>query len=139
MKGISPMIATILLVAFTVAVGGLISVWMSSFTKNTQSNVEAASYNQTRCSGTYIDVSSVTSTSVIITDRGDQTISNIRCFTSDGTELNFTGTATLQSLTAGQSASKAFTRSSNTSVFCSGTCLSVGVTGECKSTSSCWS
>jgi flagellin-like protein len=33
MKGISPLIATVLLIAFTVAVGGIISVWLTGFTR----------------------------------------------------------------------------------------------------------
>lgn len=32
-KAVSPMIATILLVAFTVAVGGIISIWLTGFTR----------------------------------------------------------------------------------------------------------
>lgn len=31
MQGISPMIATVLLIAFTVAIGGILSVWMNGF------------------------------------------------------------------------------------------------------------
>lgn len=33
MKGISPLIATVLLVAFTVGVAGIISLWLTGFTK----------------------------------------------------------------------------------------------------------
>ncbi|MEM5879443.1 MAG: archaellin/type IV pilin N-terminal domain-containing protein [Candidatus Aenigmatarchaeota archaeon] len=32
-KAVSPMIATILLIAFTVAVGGIISIWLTGFTR----------------------------------------------------------------------------------------------------------
>jgi flagellin-like protein len=137
MKGISPMLSTILLVAFTVAIGGIISVWMSSFTRTTTSNVESASTNQTKCSGTYIDITSFTSGGITFVNRGDQTITDIRCFTGNGT--NVTGGA-VASLAPGAIQSGAFTYVSaqGTVVTCSGKCLSVGVTGQCKSGESCW-
>jgi flagellin-like protein len=137
MKGISPMLATILLVAFTVAVGGLISVWMTSFTRTTQSNVESASVNQTKCAGTYIDVISFTSTGITITNRGSETITSIQCFTGNGTNIT---TAAVASLAPGASQAGAFTYATGhgTVITCSGKCLSVGVTGQCKSGESCW-
>ena len=135
MKGISPMLATILLVAFTVAIGGIISVWFSSFTRTTTANVESASVNQTKCAGTYIDISSVTASSFVIVNRGDQNVTNINCFTSDGTSVS----PTINYLDPGMSKAVLITRAANTSVFCSGRCLSVGVTGECRNTQGCWS
>jgi flagellin-like protein len=134
MKGISPMLATILLVAFTVAIGGIVSVWMSSFTRTTQSNVESAATDQTKCAGTYIDFISVTTTAFVLMNRGSQNITNIKCFTGDGVEVT-PSTTTLES---GNSTSKTFIRDQNTSIICSGKCLSIGVTGECKSGQSCW-
>lgn len=48
MKGLSPMIATILLIAFTVAVAGIMSVWISGFsTQTTQTVGDKASYEIT--------------------------------------------------------------------------------------------
>jgi flagellin-like protein len=145
MKGISPMLATILLVAFTVAIGGIISVWMSSFTRTTQTNVESAAVNQTKCAGTYIDILSVTGTgtgnsSVMLTNRGNIDITEIRCFTGKGeTILGLSGSV---SLTPGNSTIgtlQDFNSTNNgTIITCSGRCLSVGVTGECRQGQGCW-
>jgi flagellin-like protein len=50
MKGISPLIASVLLIAFTVAVAGLISSWLMSFTKTTSETVTQQSNIQLSCS-----------------------------------------------------------------------------------------
>ena len=138
-KGISEMIAVVLLIAFTVAVGGIVSIWLTGFMSITQESVEASSTNQTKCAGTYIDVISVTSSGVIITNRGSQDISTIQCYTSDGTAIpqdepspGFGG------LSSGVSNSTTWGRGGNTSILCAGKCISIGVTGECKSGQGCW-
>jgi flagellin-like protein len=59
MKGISPMIATILLIAFTVAVGGIISVWLTGFTRTTTGGTEVKAEALTRCSTCGFEVISV--------------------------------------------------------------------------------
>jgi flagellin-like protein len=41
MKGISPLIAAVLLIAFTIAVGGIVSIFMTSFTKQTTGSVSS--------------------------------------------------------------------------------------------------
>jgi len=135
MKGISPMISVVLLLAFTVAVGGILSVWLSGFTRTAAAGVESTATNQTKCAGTYIDVVSVTSNAITLTNRGSQTISVIQCFAGDGS--NITGVATA-SLAAGASTAGTWTRGTNTSVVCSGQCLNIGVTGDCESGESCW-
>ncbi|MFH1623123.1 MAG: archaellin/type IV pilin N-terminal domain-containing protein [Candidatus Aenigmatarchaeota archaeon] len=103
-KAISPMIASVLLIAFTIAVGGILSLWMTGFTTTTTSSVETASINQTKCAGTYIDILSVSDWVIIYTNRGSQTISSIVGFTDDGSSINITATGS-SSLTPGQSAS----------------------------------
>jgi len=49
MKGISPLIATILLIAFTVAVAGLISTWLLGFTSQTTSTVSSQANIEVVC------------------------------------------------------------------------------------------
>ncbi len=49
MKGISPLIASILLIAFTVAVGGLVSLWISGYTKTQTSQITTTSQDQVQC------------------------------------------------------------------------------------------
>ena len=145
MKGISPMISVVLLLAFTVAVGGILSVWLSGFTRTATTGVETTTTNQTKCAGTYIDVVSVTSNAVMITNRGSQDIASVTCYTGNGTQLggisgtlspggfdssywNASATAIATSYVAGF----------GTVVVCSGQCLNIGVTGDCESGESCW-
>jgi len=50
MKAISPMIAVVLLIAFTVAVGGILSTWLSTLATTQTSIVSAGTEKQVRCS-----------------------------------------------------------------------------------------
>jgi flagellin-like protein len=139
MKGISAMIATVLLIAFTVAVGGILSVWFSSFTRTSTAQVENSSVDVTKCSSTYIDVTMVTSNGIVITNRGTQTINTITCVLSNGTQVPAIGG--FGSLSPGASNGTSWNRSSDatvTKVDCSGKCLGIGVTGSCKSGEACW-
>jgi hypothetical protein len=127
------MIATVLLIAFTVAVGGILSLWLTGYTTTTTSAVETASTNQTKCVGTYIDVISVTDGSLLITNRGSQNISSSVCYWGNGTRIDYFGT-----LVSGGSNSSAKPRGTQTSVLCTGSCMGIGVTGQCKSGQTCW-
>lgn len=49
MKGVSPLIATVLLIAFTIAVGGIISVWLTQFTQTQTDIVGKESETQIVC------------------------------------------------------------------------------------------
>ncbi|MEM7821409.1 MAG: archaellin/type IV pilin N-terminal domain-containing protein [Candidatus Aenigmatarchaeota archaeon] len=146
MKGISAMIAVVLLIAFTVAVGGLISVWFTTFTRTTTSGVEAATTNQTRCAGAYIKVDSVkslgdyvgidnTNTTVIYSNPSPHTISSISIISNGGE--SFVGTTT--SLEPSGIGKSYLNLSSGTSVILKGLCLaSVPVEGSCKVGEVCW-
>jgi len=136
------MIATVLLIAFTVAVGGILSVWFTSFTRTSTANVENASTDVTKCSGTYIDVTTVTNTSIIVANRGSQTINTVVCTSGNGSSW---GLGSLSSggmnATIGWNATGAggiYAAGFGTIISCSGKCLTIGVTGSCKSGDSCW-
>ena len=58
-KGVSPLIATVLLIAFTIAVGGIISVWLTSFTTTTTQTVGKQSEAQIICGTGGIQLSNV--------------------------------------------------------------------------------
>jgi flagellin-like protein len=58
-KGISPMIATVLLIAFTVAVAGIVSVWITGFTMTSTSQVTEQSNIELYCSYGGIAVSNL--------------------------------------------------------------------------------
>lgn len=59
MKGLSPLVATVLLIAFTVGVGGIISVWISGFTQTSSKIVSKEGENQIICSNGAIDLSNL--------------------------------------------------------------------------------
>jgi len=65
MKAISPMLAVILLIAFTVAVGGILSLWFASLTKTQTTSTSTAA----ACSANTIDVSVPVYTSTSVTVR----------------------------------------------------------------------
>jgi flagellin-like protein len=50
MKGVSPLIASVLLIAFVIAVAGLYSGWITSFTKTTTEQVQEQSEKKVNCS-----------------------------------------------------------------------------------------
>jgi len=59
MKGISPLVATVLLIAFTIGVGGLISVWISGFTQTSSKIVSKEGEKGLICSNGAIDLSTL--------------------------------------------------------------------------------
>jgi flagellin-like protein len=134
-KAISPMIATILLIAFTVAVGGIISVWLTGYTRTTGAAVSTATEDQVKCTGTYPNIYSVTEDAIIITNPGSENIANITCFAGDGTVLP---SPSVSLLVPGNVTTILWKKEGNTSVVCSGVCRSIGVTGECRSGQICW-
>ncbi len=58
MKGISPMIATVLLIAFTVAVGGIVSLWISGYTKTQTGQISSVSQDQIQCLNSILSIKS---------------------------------------------------------------------------------
>ncbi len=50
MKGVSPIVASVLLIAFAIAVAGLYSGWITSFTKTTTEEVQEQSEKRVTCS-----------------------------------------------------------------------------------------
>ena len=58
-KGISPMVATVLLIAFTVAVGGIVSIWITGFTTTSTESVSEQSETELYCAYGGISVSSL--------------------------------------------------------------------------------
>jgi len=59
MKGISPIVATVLLIAFTVAVGGLLSIWITGFTQTQTQAVGSQAATSIACSNGALQMSSV--------------------------------------------------------------------------------
>ncbi len=136
MKGISPMIATVLLIAFTVAVGGIVSLFLTGMTTTQTGLTEQTGINTTKCAGASIDILDASSTKIIYANPSTQTISSIK-FTAGTGEI---WTPTTTSLAPGVSAAETWGRGTNTSVTALGLCQgSIVVKGACKVGESCWS
>ncbi len=58
-KGISPLIATVLLIAFTIAVGGIISTWLIGYTTTHTSEVSSRSGIELTCIYGGVSISSL--------------------------------------------------------------------------------
>ncbi len=59
MKAISPMIAVVLLIAFSVAIGGLVSVWFSTLTSTQTGIVQSGAENLAKCATSTLAVDEV--------------------------------------------------------------------------------
>lgn len=82
-KGISPLIATVLLIAFTVGIAGILSTWLTGFTQQSTQQVSQQSNTEVACSYGGISLSGLTygsSSSTIagnIENTGSITLGNI--------------------------------------------------------------
>ncbi|MBI2547245.1 MAG: hypothetical protein HYW23_02250 [Candidatus Aenigmarchaeota archaeon] len=94
MKGISPLVATVLLIAFTVGVGGLISIWVTGFTQTSTSTVSKSGQTQIICSNGAISLTSLkycnNNISGIIKNDGRITLGNMTLQTifNNGTTIS---------------------------------------------------
>ena len=59
MKGISPLIAAVLLIAFTVAIATLIMGWFSSFTRSTTTSISNTTNQAVACSDARVSIMDV--------------------------------------------------------------------------------
>ncbi|MFH1105986.1 MAG: archaellin/type IV pilin N-terminal domain-containing protein [Candidatus Aenigmatarchaeota archaeon] len=84
-KGLSPLIASVLLVAFTMAIAAIVVIWISGFVQQQTNTVGSRGENQAKCAYSTISIS-----------RTDVSVAgntlNITILYSSGTEiLNITG------------------------------------------------
>jgi flagellin-like protein len=83
MKGISPLVATVLLIAFTVSIAGIISAWLTSFARTTTSTVSEESERQLLCLHASLSLRSATYSSSsnsligVLENSGEVPIGNI--------------------------------------------------------------
>jgi flagellin-like protein len=59
MKGVSPLIATVLLIAFTLSIAGLLGGWLSGLTKTQTETLEKSSQETMNCTGSVLNIISV--------------------------------------------------------------------------------
>jgi len=89
-KGISPLIATVLIIGFTVALAAIIITWSTGFTKKMQATTEETANIQVVCATDVVfDIKSVcataTSYKILIQNDGKESVTNwvIRFFRSE--------------------------------------------------------
>jgi len=134
------MIATVLLIAFTVVIGGIVSLWLSTLTTTTTGTVGTQTGNQTKCAGAYIKVDRISGSLIIFSNPTTESITSILIIGSNGTSFT-PGTATL---TPGQVASFTIARTAtnttanSTYYILKGLCLGTPIEGTCRETDSCW-
>jgi len=85
-KGISPMIAVVLLIAFTVAVGGILSLWLTTLTTTQTGATGTAAEKQILCARSVLEISEAKA------ELGAADSANITVFYKYGSEnlYNFT-------------------------------------------------
>ena len=82
MKGISPLIATVLLIGFTIAIGGIISVWISGTTRTQTEEIGKQANIQSQCVGSSLAVKEVRQSGAqvnvtYVLETGTETLTNI--------------------------------------------------------------
>lgn len=145
MKGISPMIAIVLLIAFTVAIGGIMSVWLTGLTSTQTQQVSNQSAAQVKCTPSMtIDLVQVPSAfpnklNITISNPSQQTISSLSYLVPNNqTAANISVGAT-GSLTAGSVATLSINVSAApTFVRVGGLCAGLPISSTCDNTQSCW-
>lgn len=135
MKGLSPIVATIVLIAFAVAVGGLVALWLTNFATSTTEYTSEQGDKLTACAGTRLKFDNVGSSSIVYSNPTVKTITNITVYDMNGRNLTFNST----DMAPGQVANITWARASNTSVFMRGVCeAAIVVEGNCKTGQVCW-
>lgn len=135
MKGLSPVVATIMLIAFAVAVGGLVSIWLTGFATSTTEFTSKRGDELTLCAGARLDVDSVTATGIVYSNPSSRAILNITVYDGNGRNLTFNAS----NLSPSQVTNLTWARGTNTSILLRGICEnSVPVKGECKDGQGCW-
>jgi len=140
MKGISPMIATVLLVAFTVAVGGILMLWFTSVTRTTTSAASTQIEANTKCAGIFSIPSVNSADNKVYVAVGGSGLKVYPLFATVGSTVV---TLTSGPISSGTYGSITVTIGGNTSVKITGACeyggANVTVEASCTKPESCWS
>jgi flagellin-like protein len=147
-KAISAMIATVLLIAFTVAVGGILSMWLTSLTSTQTTTTGAAAEKQILCSRSVLTISEVRYSGpaalnvTVVYTYGTEQLSNYTFYVVDDARNSAASLQPAQTMNPGDSNTTFVTTSlagtGLTSVRVRALCQgSYAVIGECKSGQSC--
>ena len=102
-KAISPMIATVLLIAFTVAVGGILSMWLTSLASTQTETTGAAAEKQILCARSVLKIDEATflqeaagvdsANVTVVYEYGTENLYNFSISFIDSNRLSYTITA----------------------------------------------
>lgn len=136
------MIAVVLLIAFTIGVGGLISIFVTGLTTTSTKITSNQSEALSLCAGAFISINSVTNTSVLYSNPNRQTITTVILVFDNGlTQVGDTsmipGESSVTSVSTGMTSGNHTTQ--NTSLTLRGLCQTlVTVEGRCTTAHACW-
>ncbi len=135
MKGISPMIAVVILIAFTIGVGGLVSIFVTGLTTTSTKITSNQSEALTRCAGAYLNVYSVTSTRVNVANPNNVAITGIDIVADTGEVAS----DAIVTIAPGGTSGATWVLGTNTSVTARGLCQTIVIAeGRCTSAQDCW-
>jgi flagellin-like protein len=135
MKGLSPIVATIILVAFAVSIGGLVALWLTNFATSTTEYTSQQGDKLTACAGTRLKFDIVGASSIVYSNPTVKLVTNVTVYDMNGRNLTFNA----PSMAPGQVANVSWARAGNTSVFMRGVCEgTIVVEGNCKTGQVCW-
>lgn len=149
------MIATVLLIAFTIAIGGIISIWLSGYTRTTTESVGGGTDKLIKCSASILQIKKVTNNtdenvSILVSyTSGSEKLTGVGCEAiGNGTVSNTSAALSPGQPAAGYSAGSSFYCSVNATLYTittldrvrvKGTCLAdIPITVECTPNGACW-
>jgi len=141
MKGISAIIATVLLVAFTVAVAGILSIWSTTLTTTQTQTVSNQTGGVIACTPSLvIDEAKIFTANATVTyhNAGSQPVVGIKVWARNNSGIY--STPLNATLAAGETAvTAALTLSTQDLVRVTGTCASnLAVSADCTPADKCW-
>jgi flagellin-like protein len=133
MKGISPLVAIVLLIGITIVLATLLGGWIKPLFKYIAGEVEVSVKKGVRCAFS-IDVISVRNDSVLISNPSKEEVTNVTIFAdSIKLALDFDTLGSLETRTIN------WVRGQNTSIYIKGVCLEeIPVEGKCELGERCW-
>lgn len=148
MKGISPIIAIVLIIAITVAVAGLVGIWITSFTGTTTGEAERRTTGITECAGIYIKIESMNSSTapaaIVVSNPATKNKIYITNALDDQATTETLTAVTLNAGALGTVTTSSVPSSGAKKVILKGLCetedqsTNVTIEGVCKVGSACW-
>jgi FlaG/FlaF family flagellin (archaellin) len=149
MKGISPVVSTVLIVALSVGVVGILSIFFSSYFSQNTAGIEQKTSGTRECAGIFLKVDDVNSTSrtIVISNPSANKV-YVTSVIDDSGNINDTAASVQRSINAGgvvsvTTANVPISTATRVTVkgFCeatAGTLKNITIEGICDKGTSCW-